>query len=109
LIFLGNVSGNVFSRVWSETAVYDSPDCYPLLRWRRAIRGARVGGWETESKRNSKGARSLLGFREGGGEVGAAHEIAVEAAGGAVALGDGPDDERLVALHVTRDTHPSCR
>ena len=30
-------------------------------------------------------------------------------AGGAAAFGDGPDDQRLAALHVTCDTHPSCR
>src|SRR3972149_3415566 len=38
---------------------------------------------------------------KGGGEVGLPHEIEIDAAGGAPALGDGPDDQRLAALHVT--------
>ena len=33
----------------------------------------------------------------------------VEAAGGATPLGDGLDNQRLAALHVTCDTHPSYR
>src|SRR5215472_18496463 len=41
-------------------------------------------------------------LREGGGKVGAPHEIGVDRARGAPTLGDGPDDQGLAALHVTR-------
>src|SRR5215472_3941986 len=41
-------------------------------------------------------------LREGSGKVGAPHEIDVDRTRGAPALGDGPDDQGLAALHVTR-------
>ena len=37
---------------------------------------------------------------QGGGEIAAAHEEQIDAAGGGAAFGDGPDDQRLAALHV---------
>lgn len=42
----------------------------------------------------------LIAAHVGRGQIGTAHEMLIDGAGGAAALGDGPDDQRRAAAHV---------
>ena len=90
----------------------DVPDLFYLERRMATWAGPSHGCVEpVKDTTSALWSRRLLAHELGAstaersGQVGAAHQVEIDAAGGAAPLGDGPDDQRLPAAHVPGHEH----